>query len=58
MKDSMPWPPQPNDLAPDKIKISQSLRVFLETVMNTRPTQLINLVAQDNIYNFRIYTTL
>ena len=51
MKDSMPWPPQPNDLAPDKIEIPQSLRVFLETVMDTRPTRLINSVAQDNMHN-------
>ena len=47
----MPWPSQPNDLAPDKIEIPQSLRVFLETVMDTRPTQLMNSVAQNIIYN-------
>ena len=51
MKDSMLWPQQPNDLAPDKTEIPQSLRVFLETVMDNRPTQLINSVAQDIIYN-------
>ena len=51
MKDSMPWPPQPNDLAPDKIEIAQSLRVFLETVTDTRSTRLKNSVAQDIIYN-------
>ena len=52
MKDSMPWPPpQPNDLASDKIEIPQSLRVFLETVMDTRPTRLMNSVAQAIIYN-------
>ena len=28
MKDSMPWPPQPNDLAP-KIEIPQSLILFV-----------------------------
>ena len=38
----MPWPSQPNDHAPDKIEIPQSLRVFLETVMDTRPTRLMN----------------
>ena len=47
----MPWPSQPNDHAPDKIEIPQSLRVFLETVMDTRPTRLMNSVAQDIIYN-------
>ena len=47
----MSWPPHRNDLAPDKIEIPQSLRVFLETVMDTRPTQLMNSVAQDIIYN-------
>ena len=47
MKDSMPWPPQPNDLAPNKIEIPQSLRVFLENVMETRPTRLLNSAAQD-----------
>ena len=51
MKDSMPWPPEPNDLAPDKIEIPQSLTVFLETVMDTRPTRLMNSVAQAIIYN-------
>ena len=52
IKDSMPWPPpQPNDLASDKIEIPQSLRVFLETVMDTRPTRLMNSVAQAIIYN-------
>ena len=51
MKDSMLWPQQPNDLALDKTEIPQSLRVFLETVMDNRPTQLINSVAQDIIYN-------
>ena len=51
MKNSMPWPPQPNVLAPDKIEIPQSLRAFLETVMDTRPARLMNLVAQDIIYN-------
>ena len=51
MKDSMPWPPEPNDLAPDKIEIPQSLTVFLETVMDTRPTRLMNSVAQDITYN-------
>ena len=50
MKDSMPWPPQPNDLTPDKIEIPQSLRVFLEPVMDTRPARLMNSVAQDIIY--------
>ena len=51
MKDSIPWPPDPNDLAPGKIEIPQSLTVFLETVMDTRPTRLMNLVAQDITYN-------
>ena len=52
MKDSMPWPPpQPNDLASDKTEIPQSLRLFLETVMDTRPTRLMNSVAQAIIYN-------
>ena len=51
MKNSMPWPPQPNDLATDKIEIPQSLRVFLESVMDTRPTRLMNSVAQHIIYN-------
>ena len=51
MKDSMPWPPQPNDLAPDKIEIPLSLRVFLETVIDTRSTRLMNSVAQDIKYN-------
>ena len=34
----MPWAPQPNDLAPDEIERPQSLRVLLETVMDTGPT--------------------
>ena len=52
MKDSMHWPPpQPNDLASDKTEIPQSLRLFLETVMDTRPTRLMNSVAQAIIYN-------
>ena len=38
MKDSMPCPPQPNDFAPDKIQILQSLRVFQEIVKNAKPT--------------------
>ena len=28
MKDSMPWPPQPNDLAPDKIEIPEFKSVY------------------------------
>ena len=51
MKDSMPCSPQPNDFAPDKIQILQSLRVFREIVMNGKPTWLMNLAAQDIIYN-------
>ena len=51
MKDSMLSPQQPNDLAPDKIEMPQSLRVFLENVMDNRPTQLMNSVARDIIYN-------
>ena len=51
MKDSMLSPQQPNDLAPCKIEMPQSLRVFLENVMDNRPTQLMNSVARDIIYN-------
>ena len=35
MKDPMPWPPQPNYPASDKILIPQTLRVFQEILMNT-----------------------
>ena len=51
MKDPMPWPPQPNYPASDKILIPQTLRVFQEILMNTWPTRLINSVAQDIICN-------
>ena len=40
LQDSLPWPPQSRDLAPDKFQIPQRLDVLLKTEMKSRPARL------------------
>jgi hypothetical protein len=57
MTDTMPWPPQPHDLAPEKFEMPHSLDIFLsrllslESTLSSRALRLKLSMAQDIVYN-------
>ena len=59
IKDQMPWPPEPDDLKPEKFRISDRLRLFLtvlfsgsaeENELSTRIARIRLAMAQDIVY--------
>ena len=56
LQDSLPWPPQPEDLYPEKFKIPESLDMFLPVLIgdgkscSNRQSRLKYSFAQDLIY--------
>ena len=57
LQDSLPWPPQPEDLYPEKFKISESLDMFLSVLIgegkscSNRQYRLKYSFAQELIYS-------
>ena len=43
MKDKLPWPPQPDDLTPDKFEIPANIHTFLTILLcnNKKKTSLV-----------------
>ena len=59
MEDSLPWPPQPQDLKPGLFQIPQCLKEFMDNIFENRPERLKYSIAQDIVYgvsNGRIKT--
>ena len=60
LKEDMPWPPDPESIISEKVRIPKLLETFLKTLLtkgspSKRVKRLINSIGQDLIYNSSLW---